>query len=269
MVVIWTAISVVLGAVAWWMYPVVQNVDRPAAMTAIVSSTRVLDAVELVSTAGPQGTTVTVRLYASESPSETTDAAPTVKIRVPGSPMEQTRCEKPTICVASNTFDSSNAIEVVTVEALAALDWEPESSGGDSATMTIHMDGKSLGLDCNESACRGMAPKLLIEPGTPLTEGAYGRSFMVYPNMTDYRWNAEGISSSGVTNTVSITSELALTTSVLGQISKPVDGDNPTAAQSAGIRGFIAGALVGIAGGALIGAVESTAAWLRARRRSS
>lgn len=265
--VVFVFLAVVLATVSWFVFPQVAYPDRPGPLTTWVNTSRTINTIELEARGSSDGTMVTVRVYAGGKQGDGGETAPTVSIKTPGEPIEVTSGVAPSDCYQRNTFvawlDAVNQFSGVNV---ASPEWESLDAGGLVATMTVRMDGPSIGLYCNEWACRGSVPMLLVDPGVALADSAYGRAFLAFPNMHSYRWQAQGSQTTGSSELVQTTTPLGLTTSAEATMWKPLDGDSSSAAQSATQRSFIAGALIGVAGGAAIAAVQCFITWVARTR---
>jgi hypothetical protein len=131
----------------------------------------------------------------------------------------------------------------------------------DPAADVLHLPG----ISCSKIACRGSVPVVMVTSGTPMAAGSMARVNYGDPALGGYQWDSPlspyTEADIGLTFKYPLTEELEI-----GYATRySADGSNIGEEKQESIDTFLAGAVVGVSGALLLGAVQDAVAVSRER----
>lgn len=260
--------SLVAGA-ALLIYPRIEIPPRAGPIVSWIETSRTVVAVELeVRSDGSSSTSVVVRAYAEGSVGDGQEEAVDLSLLMTTVPAEMTTCVSPEACSVHNEFSDFLDGDVVRGVTTGSAEWEQTPSVGEVvATLEIDTTSPSPGLYCEQYACRGTSPQLLVGAGVVVADGAFGRARLQYPDLHDYEWDSRFLSVGSAGEVLNLSMPIGRVNDVESVLREPLNGDNVDGLQAASTRTFVAGALVGLAGGTLVASVEAAISWAGSSRR--
>lgn len=266
--------------VSWRLYPTASPPSRPAPAVAAIGSDRAVSTARLTiqSPLGRSGDVVITVSGTSDSkdPGGAADVflvLPDVLL-VPGL-AAQVQCDPG--CTHANEFGQGSTMARTRFELKPA--WKPADDGTTTFTAGVGVPRSVLaagrdpaatvlelpGMNCSKVACRGSVPLVVVTEGTPIAAGAMARVNFRDPTLMGYQWSSAlspyTEADVGLTFNYPIVEEPELGYLALYS----ADGANIDQERRAQYDTFVAGAVVGVAGALLLGAVQDAVTVTRDR----
>lgn len=254
------------GLAAWFVYPRVTYPIRSAAVLADIQTTRTIawTAMQIADDV-PEDDIMTLELevWAEGSLSDQIEETVDLFVIVPTVVGGSLDCGKTPACKL-DIFTSIYASPYRSNRAQIAVKWaeidEPRSSGTLYAKASLDVRNYSP-VACTEYACRGSVPRIFVHPGVKVSADAAVQAMIALPGLAGIRWDSDYLAGDSASPYLQFHTPLDESTELAYQTRFDFDGTDEAAAQSASQRLFLAGALVGVAGGALIAAGQEGIGW--------
>jgi hypothetical protein len=213
-------------------------------------------------TAGPY--TVTITAIANGTAGDAGNADAKFTVLFPFVFPEQVICMSETPCLVGAETDEID-VDFLRTRAESSVSWQPYGVDGTEreissgrlmgAQLSFRLDRPGWPVvNCNADICAGNVPRLLVGPTTPVADDAFAQTTLEYSDLTKFDWSSEAPAihvspAMTITSTVEVSNKLGFDRRVA------LDGRRIGLDTEISNRTFLAGALIGLAGGTFVAAI--------------
>lgn len=272
------ALTVAFGLASWLVLPNISQPSREGSLIAQVSTDRAIRAIDMhVSRTSPAADgpfTITINAIADGTAGDAGDDDLQLAVLFPFVLPEQLTCMSETPCLVSAATDNID-VDFLRTRAETTVSWQPYAAegieGGISsetlvgAHLTFQLDRPGWPVvNCTTDICAGNVPRLLVGPTTPIAKDAFAQTTLEYSDLSKFDWSTEA-AAIHVTPAMTITSAIEVSDKIGFDRRVSLDGRRIGLDTEISNRTFLAGALIGLAGGTFVAAITELISGTQAR----
>ena len=263
------ALTVGCGVGALRLYPEAEVLTRADPIMVSVVSDREIDAVEMgISPVGLDHSKWEVDVGVFSPSDEVGGAGAQVFVVIPNDVGLNVICDTEIPC--QKEFEPGMGPTLMRTRVMSQPGWEAASDGGTSVrTRLIWLHNSVPSIECTTRECKGTVPVVGVGGETPVAAAASVHVEIAASGLTDYDWNSDVASTASAQPYLRFGYPLRDEREAALSPRFTVDGVNQRVLDSDSRVTFIAGALIGVAGGALIGLMQELFQLVRDRRRAT